>query len=96
MYGSGRMKSSLLISFSGLDGAGKSTQIENLRVSLEAMGLHTTLRTFWIDRLKGLMLTLILGAPLLAMVLALFAYGGKFAWLWGWIASSRAASTRSR
>src|SRR5437868_931359 len=49
MYGSGRMKSSLLISFSGLDGAGKSTQIENLRVSLEAMGLHTTLRTFWDD-----------------------------------------------
>ncbi|MGH9523525.1 MAG: dTMP kinase [Terriglobales bacterium] len=36
-----------LISFSGLDGAGKTTQIENLRASLEARGLRTVLYAFW-------------------------------------------------
>jgi thymidylate kinase len=37
----------LLISFSGLDGAGKSTQIENLRERLAAAGLKVKLLTFW-------------------------------------------------
>jgi thymidylate kinase len=36
-----------LISFSGLDGAGKTTQIENLRAHLEARGVKTTLLAFW-------------------------------------------------
>lgn len=39
----------LLISFSGLDGAGKSTQIDNLRERLEAAGLKVKLLTFWDD-----------------------------------------------
>lgn len=39
----------LLISFSGLDGAGKSTQIENLRERLAAAGLKIKLLTFWDD-----------------------------------------------
>ena len=39
----------LLISFSGLDGAGKSTQIENLRERLEAAGLKVKLLSFWDD-----------------------------------------------
>src|SRR5256885_7796046 len=39
----------LLVSFSGLDGAGKSTQIENLRERLEAAGLKVRLLTFWDD-----------------------------------------------
>jgi thymidylate kinase len=39
----------LLISFSGLDGAGKTTQIENLRALLHGMGLRTALLTFWDD-----------------------------------------------
>lgn len=38
-----------LISFSGLDGAGKTTQIENLRASLEARGLSSVLLAFWDD-----------------------------------------------
>ncbi|MGI9101295.1 MAG: dTMP kinase [Terriglobales bacterium] len=38
-----------LISFSGMDGAGKSTQIENLRRALEARGLRTGLLAFWDD-----------------------------------------------
>ncbi len=37
----------LLISFSGLDGSGKSTQIENLRSCLAAAGYRTTLLAFW-------------------------------------------------
>lgn len=39
----------LLISFSGVDGAGKSTQIENLRERLDAAGLKIKLLTFWDD-----------------------------------------------
>jgi thymidylate kinase len=37
----------LLVSFSGLDGSGKSTQIENLRQMLHARGLTTSLLAFW-------------------------------------------------
>ena len=36
-----------LVSFSGLDGAGKTTQIENLRAHLESRGLKTELLAFW-------------------------------------------------
>ena len=38
-----------LISFSGIDGAGKSTQIANLCASLHAAGLEVHLITFWDD-----------------------------------------------
>jgi thymidylate kinase len=37
----------LLISFSGLDGAGKSTQIANLQEFLQKRGLRTKLLAFW-------------------------------------------------
>src|SRR5580698_6422792 len=36
-----------LISFSGIDGAGKSTQIEALRDYLRDLGFHSVLYTFW-------------------------------------------------
>jgi thymidylate kinase len=39
----------LLISFSGLDGSGKSTQIANLRELLHSRGLTTSLLAFWDD-----------------------------------------------
>lgn len=39
----------LVISFSGLDGAGKSTQIANLAAHLRRAGLHVNLITFWDD-----------------------------------------------
>lgn len=39
----------LLISFSGLDGSGKSTQIENLRERLEAADLKVKQLAFWDD-----------------------------------------------
>jgi thymidylate kinase len=37
----------ILISFSGMDGAGKSTQIANLQTVAESYGLKVTVRTFW-------------------------------------------------
>ncbi len=45
-----------LVSFSGIDGSGKSTQIEALRSRLSGMGLRVLLVTFWDDvaRLKGI------------------------------------------
>src|SRR5512140_1761967 len=36
-----------VVSFSGLDGAGKTTQIDNLRAHLEERGLKTALLAFW-------------------------------------------------
>jgi len=47
---------------------------------------RTTARTFIADRLKGLGLAVVLGAALLAAVLALFQYIGSFAWLYCWAA----------
>jgi thymidylate kinase len=41
------IKRPLLISFSGLDGSGKSTQIENLRERLASAGLKVELLAFW-------------------------------------------------
>lgn len=43
----------LLISFSGVDGSGKSTQIENLRTALHSAGLKTTLLAFWDNVVVG-------------------------------------------
>jgi thymidylate kinase len=43
----------LLITFSGVDGSGKSTQIENLRSALHAAGLTTRLLAFWDNVVVG-------------------------------------------
>lgn len=48
----------------------------------------TTVKTFITDILKGLLLGVILGGPLLLGILALFEYAGVFAWLYCWIAAS--------
>lgn len=45
---------------------------------------RTTARVFISDLLKGILLTLLLGGPLLACILALFAWVGPKAWLYGW------------
>ena len=38
-----------VVSFSGIDGAGKSTQIEALRQFVRSLGLHCRVLTFWDD-----------------------------------------------
>ncbi|MCP4688143.1 MAG: M48 family metallopeptidase [Desulfobacterales bacterium] len=45
----------------------------------------TTWSTFIMDRIKGILLLILLGAPLLAGVLAFFEYAGPNAWWWCWI-----------
>ena len=48
----------------------------------------TTPATFALDLLKGVLLAVLLGGPLLAAVLAIFQYAGPGAWLYGWLAVS--------
>jgi thymidylate kinase len=43
----------LLISFSGVDGSGKSTQIENLRTAFHSAGMTTSLLAFWDNVVVG-------------------------------------------
>jgi thymidylate kinase len=43
----------LLVSFSGVDGSGKSTQIENLQAVLQGRGLKTRRLAFWDDVVVG-------------------------------------------
>lgn len=47
------MRETMLISFSGLDGSGKSTQIAALRQHLEACGLSVMTLAFWDDVVVG-------------------------------------------
>jgi len=47
------MTKPFLITLSGVDGAGKSTQIETLRAALHAAGLKTRLLAFWDDVVVG-------------------------------------------
>jgi STE24 endopeptidase len=48
----------------------------------------TSLRTFVTDILKALVLSVLLGAPLLAGILAFFQYTGAASWLWCWLVSA--------
>jgi STE24 endopeptidase len=45
----------------------------------------TTLQTYVMDLLKGLILALLLGTPLLAAILAFFQYAGPNAWWYCWV-----------
>jgi len=61
-------------------------QIYDTFVIEEKFGFNkTTPKTFIVDQIKGLMLALILGAPLLAMVIWIFG-SIEHAWLWAWLA----------
>ncbi len=44
----------------------------------------TTQRTWWLDRVKGLLLALVLGFPLLWLILKLVEWMGPWWWLWAW------------
>ncbi len=43
----------VLVSFSGVDGAGKSTQIENLRALIDSLGMDSKLLAFWDNVVVG-------------------------------------------
>lgn len=49
MTNTSKPRRAMLISFSGIDGAGKSTQIETLCTNLRRVGLKVQLLTFWDD-----------------------------------------------
>jgi len=53
----------------------------------ERFGFNKTdAKTFASDLGKGLLLSVLIGAPLLAGIIAFFAYGGQWAWVWAWLA----------
>jgi STE24 endopeptidase len=54
---------------------------------LEArFGFNTaTQRTWWLDRLKGLLLAVALGLPLLTAMLHIVTHAGSHWWLWAWL-----------
>src|ERR1044071_9474542 len=53
----------------------------------ERFGFNTsTQKTWWLDRLKALLLSVLLGYPLLLLVLKLVDWMGDWWWLWAWAA----------
>ena len=53
----------------------------------ERFGFNTTTqKLWWLDRLKGLLLALLLGYPLLVLVLKFVSWAGAWWWLWAWSA----------
>ncbi len=51
----------------------------------ERFGFNTTTpKTWWLDRLKGLLLGIALGFPLLVLVLKIVEWTGAYWWLWAW------------
>ncbi len=48
----------------------------------------TTAKVFVMDQIKGILLGLVLGAPLLAAILYLFQIGGDAAWLYCWLTAA--------
>jgi STE24 endopeptidase len=45
---------------------------------------RTTVRTYVLDMIKGILLAIILGGPILALILFMFDKAGSAAWLWCW------------
>ena len=55
--------------------------------SEERFGFNSsTPRLWWLDRLKGLLLALALGYPLLLLILKIVEWTGTWWWLWAWAA----------
>lgn len=52
----------------------------------ERFGFNTTTqKTWWLDRLKGLLISLVLGYPLLVLILKIVRWTGGSWWLWAWV-----------
>jgi len=70
----------LLMSLPGLP----LSWLEQFRLE-ERFGFNTTTqKTWWLDRLKGLILALLLGYPLLVLVIKIVEWTGPHWWLWAW------------
>jgi len=90
----GLVENSILRGLLFIGALGVAAQILSLPFSIygtfvieEKYGFNkTTWRTFVADLAKMLLLSLLLGLPLLALVLFLFEFFGDLAWLYGWIA----------
>ena len=55
----------------------------------ERFGFNKTdAATFWLDRLKGMILGALIGGVVLATIIAFFEHAGSLAWLWGWMTVS--------
>lgn len=51
----------------------------------EQFGFNTTTQsTWWLDRLKGFVIGLVIGYPLLALILKCVEWAGAWWWLWAW------------
>ena len=51
----------------------------------ERFGFNTTTpKLWWMDRLKGLLLAVVIGGPLLVLILKLVEWTGSLWWLWAW------------
>ncbi len=51
----------------------------------ERFGFNTTTLKLWImDRIKGMILALILGYPLLVLLMKMVSWAGSFWWIWAW------------
>lgn len=51
----------------------------------ERFGFNTnTQKTWWLDRVKGLLLAAVLGYPLLVLILKIVEWTGAMWWLWAW------------
>ena len=58
--------------------------VEQFRLEARFGFNTTTQKTWWLDRLKGLLLALLLGYPLLVLVLKFVEWTGAWWWLWAW------------
>lgn len=53
----------------------------------ERFGFNTTTpKVWWLDRVKGLLLSVVLGCPLLVLILKLAQWSGSWWWFWAWAA----------
>jgi STE24 endopeptidase len=60
--------------------------VEQFRLE-ERFGFNTTTqKTWWSDRVKGLLLSALLGYPLLVLVLKIVEWTGALWWIWAWAA----------
>jgi STE24 endopeptidase len=58
--------------------------VEQFRLEQRFGFNNSTQKTWWLDRLKGLILGALIGYPLLILVLKVVQWAGQLWWLWAW------------